>query len=215
MASNLLAAIFDYGGVMAKSPIGRVHMLAREFSTDPELLMSLLLGENSDYLNPWFEAECGRQPLDKIFEEGMQKICEPFGITFRLDVFLPWVAEATNQADEEMSETVRWLKSKDIPVALLTNSVPEFRTVIEETIPIHDLFNVVIDSSEVGYRKPDQKIYEITAGRLGVQPSACLMVDDLQHNVLGARQTGMTAIHFKDSFEVKKEIFDLFKSFKK
>tara|TARA_X000001036_G_scaffold124073_1_gene117602 strand:+ start:2089 stop:2730 length:642 start_codon:yes stop_codon:yes gene_type:complete len=212
VASNLLAAIFDYGGVMAKSPIGRVHMLARELNTDPELVISLLLGESSDYLNPWFEAECGRQPLDQVFEEKMQKICDPFGITFRLDIFLPWVTEAINYADEEMSETVRWLKSKDIPVALLTNSVPEFRSVIEKTIPIHDLFNVIVDSSEVGYRKPDRKIYEITAGRLGVQESACLMVDDLEHNVFGARQTGMTAIHFKDSFKVKKKIFDLFNS---
>ena len=193
---------------MAKSPIGRVHMLARELNTDPELVISLLLGESSDYLNPWFEAECGRQPLDQVFEEKMQKICDPFGITFRLDIFLPWVTEAINYADEEMSETVRWLKSKDIPVALLTNSVPEFRSVIEKTIPIHDLFNVIVDSSEVGYRKPDRKIYEITAGRLGVQESACLMVDDLEHNVFGARQTGMTAIHFKDSFKVKKKIFD-------
>ena len=197
---------------MAKSPIGRVHMLARELNADPELVTSLLLGESSDYLNPWFEAECGRQPLDQVFEEKMQKICDPFGITFRLDIFLPWVTEAINYADEEMSETVRWLKSKDIPVALLTNSVPEFRSVIEETIPIHDLFNVIVDSSEVGYRKPDRKIYEIAAGRLGVQESACLMVDDLEHNVFGARQTGMTAIHFKDSFKVKKKIFDLFNS---
>ena len=197
---------------MAKSPIGRVHMLARELNTDPELVISLLLGESSDYLNPWFEAECGRQPLDQVFEEKMQKICDPFGITFRLDIFLPWVTEAINYADEEMSETVRWLKSKDIPVALLTNSVPEFRSVIEKTIPIHDLFNVIVDSSEVGYRKPDRKIYEITAGRLGVQESACLMVDDLEHTVFGARQTGMTAIHFKDSFKVKKKIFDLFNS---
>ena len=176
------------------------------------MVISLLLGESSDYLNPWFEAECGRQPLDQVFEEKMQKICDPFGITFRLDIFLPWVTEAINYADEEMSETVRWLKSKDIPVALLTNSVPEFRSVIEKTIPIHDLFNVIVDSSEVGYRKPDRKIYEITAGRLGVQESACLMVDDLEHNVFGARQTGMTAIHFKDSFKVKKKIFDLFNS---
>ena len=197
---------------MAKSPIGRVHMLARELNTDPELVISLLLGESSDYLNPWFEAECGRQPLDQVFEEKMQKICDPFGITFRLDIFLPWVTEAINYADEEMSETVRWLKSKDIPVALLTNSVPEFRSVIEKTIPIHDLFNVIVDSSEVGYRKPDRKIYEITAGRLGVQESACLMVDDLEHNVFGARQTGMPAIHFEASFKVKKKIFDLFNS---
>ena len=56
------AAIFDYGGVMAKSPLGRIEMLATQFKADKETIIQLILGENADFDNPWFEAECGRQP---------------------------------------------------------------------------------------------------------------------------------------------------------
>ena len=204
------AAIFDYGGVMAKSPIGRVHMLANEFDAEPNLLISLILGENKDYINPWFEAECGRQPLDDAFAIQMQKILDPHGITFDLDIFLPWVADAQNEADEIMDDAVKWLRAKGIPVALLTNAVPEFRPVIEETIRVDELFDVVIDSSKVGLRKPDPKIYELTAHQLGVSTKSCLMIDDLIHNVAGAERTGMKAIHFQNSQAALWEIKDLF-----
>jgi epoxide hydrolase-like predicted phosphatase len=207
---SLEAAIFDYGGVMAKSPIGRVHMLAEEFNAEPNLLMSLILGGNESYGNPWFEAECGRQPLDSTFAREMQKILDPYGITFDLGIFLPWVAEAQNEPDELMDEAVKWLKKKGIPVALLTNAVPEFRPVIEKTVPIYELFDVIVDSSEVGFRKPDCRIYELTAQRLGVPTESCLMVDDLLHNVTGAEKTGMTGIHFKNAQNVLREIQDRF-----
>ena len=196
---------------MAKSPVGRVHMLANDFKAEPDLLISLILGESDDYINPWFEAECGRQPLNDVFALKMQKILDPHGITFDIDIFLPWVAEAVNEADELMDEAVKWLKEKGIPVALLTNAVPEFRPVIEETIPIYELFDVIVDSSEVGLRKPARQIYELTAQRLGVRPQSCLMVDDLIHNVAGAETAGMTGIHFCDSKTAVYEIKNLFK----
>ncbi len=207
---TLEAAIFDYGGVMALSPVGRVHMLADKFGANPDLLMRLILGESDDYVNPWFEAECGRQPLDAVFAEEMQKILDPYSISFDLTVFLPWVAEAKNEPDLIMDATVRWLKEKKIPVALLTNAVPEFRSVIEQTVPIYELFDVIVDSSEVGYRKPNPEIYQLTADRLGVSAGKCLMVDDLEHNVSGAERIGMTGLLFEDATQTSLEIRKLF-----
>ena len=51
---------------MAKSPLGRVEMLADHFGAGKEMIMGLILGQNSADDNPWFDAECGRQPLMKI-----------------------------------------------------------------------------------------------------------------------------------------------------
>ena len=185
-------------------------MLADKFGANPDLLMRLILGESDDYVNPWFEAECGRQPLDAVFAEEMQKILDPYSISFDLTVFLPWVAEAKNEPDLIMDATVRWLKEKKIPVALLTNAVPEFRSVIEQTVPIYELFDVIVDSSEVGYRKPNPEIYQLTADRLGVSAGKCLMVDDLEHNVSGAERIGMTGLLFEDATQTSLEIRKLF-----
>ena len=47
---------------MAKSPLGRVEMLADHFGAGKEMIMGLILGQNSADDNPWFDAECGHQP---------------------------------------------------------------------------------------------------------------------------------------------------------
>jgi len=53
----------------------------------------------------------------------------------------------------------------------------------------------VIDSSEVGCRKPEPAIYELTTKRLGVEPGRILYLDDFLANVVGARTAGWDAIH--------------------
>ena len=60
-----------------------------------------------------------------------------------------------------------------------------------------DMFDVVVISGEVGLRKPEPEIYELTCDRLGLQPTECVFVDDIPDNVEGARAVGITAIqHF-------------------
>ena len=119
---------------MAKSPLGRIEMLATQFRSDKKALTQLILGENADFDNPWFEAECGRQPLDEIFAEKMQKIFNQHDLVFNLEVFRSWVIDAVNEPDPIMEELVLELKELEIKVALLTNSVPEFWPVIENRI---------------------------------------------------------------------------------
>ena len=56
------------------------------------------------------------------------------------------------------------------------------------------LFEVVIESSKVGVRKPDPAIYRMMCEALDVSPAACLYLDDLGINCKGAAEVGMTAI---------------------
>ena len=56
------------------------------------------------------------------------------------------------------------------------------------------LFDVVIESSKVGVRKPDPEIYRMMCEALKVRPEDCLYLDDLGINCKGAAQIGMTAI---------------------
>tara|TARA_Y100001970_G_scaffold163653_1_gene199996 strand:+ start:2234 stop:2878 length:645 start_codon:yes stop_codon:yes gene_type:complete len=204
------AAIFDYGGVMAKSPLGRIEMLATQFRSDKKALTQLILGENADFDNPWFEAECGRQPLDEIFAEKMQKIFNQHDLVFNLEVFRSWVIDAVNEPDPIMEELVLELKELEIKVALLTNSVPEFWPVIENTIET-GLFDCIIDSSVVGFRKPDKRIYELASKGLSVQTSSCIMIDDLAHNIEGAQNAGMQGVLFTTPEETKLSVLRYFR----
>jgi len=212
MAQNLHGAIFDYGGVMSYSPLWRTQLLAEEMGVPADVFSKIIFfGESDDSsVNPWHEAECGRQPLDDEFAQLMQKRLTPYGATFDLAVFIRWVSEAINEPDPVMVQTVKELRETGVPVALLTNAVREFRTVIESTLPIYELFDVIVDSSEVGLRKPDSRIYELTASRLNLVPAECLMVDDLVDNVNGANDIGMTGLLFSDSEKTALEIRNLF-----
>ena len=59
-------------------------------------------------------------------------------------------------------------------------------------------FDAVIESSKVGLRKPDPKIYLMMCDLLAVRPGACVYLDDLGINCKGAASTGMTAIKVWD-----------------
>ena len=195
---------------MAKSPLGRVEMLADHFGARKEMIMGLILGQNSADDNPWFDAECGHQPLNEDFGQRMQKIFNNHNLTFDLSYFRAWVADAVNEPDLGMERVVNQLKEDGIKVGLLTNSVPEFWPVIERTINTK-LFDCIVDSSQVGVRKPDERIYELTARKLGMSTSSCVMIDDLHHNVKGAEKTGMAGILFTSSKETEEAIKNYFR----
>jgi putative hydrolase of the HAD superfamily len=212
MVQKLGGAIFDYGGVMSYSPLWRSQILAEEMGVPADVFSKIIFfGESCDgSVNPWHEAECGRQPLNDEFARLMQKRLIPHGATFDLDVFIRWVSEAINEPDPVMVQAVKELREIGVPVALLTNAVREFRQVIETTLPVYELFDVIVDSSEVGLRKPDPLIYELTASRLNLAPVDCLMVDDLVANVDGANNVGMTGLLFSDSDKTAIEIRNYF-----
>lgn len=62
---------------------------------------------------------------------------------------------------------------------------------------LHELFDAVVLSSNEGVTKPDAEIYRRTAERLGVQPEACIMIDDRIENCHGAEAVGMHSILYE------------------
>jgi FMN phosphatase YigB (HAD superfamily) len=63
---------------------------------------------------------------------------------------------------------------------------------------IADLFDAVVLSGQVGFGKPDVRIYLLTAERLGLTPEECVFVDDMVSNVRGAVRAGMVGVHHRD-----------------
>jgi putative hydrolase of the HAD superfamily len=82
---------------------------------------------------------------------------------------------------------------------MLTNN---FVRAEEEAEPrlhtLFDLFDVVIESSRAGVRKPDPRFYEMACNELGIEPSEAVFLDDLGVNLKPARAMGMTTIKVED-----------------
>jgi putative hydrolase of the HAD superfamily len=105
---------------------------------------------------------------------------------------------------------VDWLRrARDehgLRLALLTNNVREWEPRWRAMLPVDELFEVVVDSSRVGLRKPDPRIYELTLERLGLPAQACLFVDDVEHNIDAARTVGLRAVWFRDTEQAIAEL---------
>ncbi len=63
-----------------------------------------------------------------------------------------------------------------------------------ELAAVFDQFDHLIESSKLGIRKPDPRIYALMCEALDVEPSACVYLDDLGINLKPARDMGMATI---------------------
>ena len=61
-----------------------------------------------------------------------------------------------------------------------------------------ELFDAWVISSEVGMRKPEERIFLLAAGKLGLPPQQCVFIDDIQANVDAATALGMAGVLHRD-----------------
>lgn len=71
------------------------------------------------------------------------------------------------------------------------------------------LFNTVVASGDEGCVKPQPELYEIAATRLGVEPSECIFIDDVELYCEGARAVGMRALHFQTTRQCVEDLKNL------
>lgn len=90
-------------------------------------------------------------------------------------------------------------------LGLLSNAGENWLTEIF-TVEQLALFDETLLSFEVGFTKPDPRIYRDMAQRLAVSPEQCLMIDDQKHYCDGATQVGMQAVCYVNLAVLRTEI---------
>ncbi|MDP3047029.1 MAG: HAD family hydrolase, partial [Chloroflexota bacterium] len=85
-----------------------------------------------------------------------------------------------------------WLQGK-CRLALLSNAPPSLRTLLDQ-LELARYFDQMVISGEVDVRKPDPGIYRLALASLGVRAEESLFVDDLEENLVVARQMGMRCL---------------------
>ena len=80
------------------------------------------------------------------------------------------------------------------PLGLVSNFYGNLATVCDD-LGIRPLFRVIVDSEQVGWRKPDPRIFRHALDELGVKPADATFVgDSLARDMAGARGIGMAHI---------------------
>ena len=187
------AVIFDFGGVFIDSPFTALVAAATERELDPEQMLGVIFGPyDLDTDHPWHRLERGEitvfEARDRIVEDSRATIGR------EVDPFELLAALSGSEIRHEMVEFCRSLRADGLRTGLLTNNATEFEEFWRPQLPLDELFDDVVDSSEEGLRKPDARIDHLALERLGVEAADALFVDDAPGNVAGAERVGIRSV---------------------
>jgi len=200
----ITAVLFDFAGVLTSSPWGA--MTAAGGGN-----LELLIGpyeEDTDH--PWHQVERGELAIAD-WAVAVTDLGRAQGIEVDFAPLQAMLGEMT--LHEPIIERVRTLRTEGYRLGLVTNNVREGSATWRAMVPVDELFDVVVDSSEVGMRKPNPAIFRHTLELLGgVPPDQAIFLDDTQSNVDGARRAGLQAILVDDPDEAVADLDAILKT---
>jgi epoxide hydrolase-like predicted phosphatase len=187
------AVLFDYGGVLTEPVQGMFAAIAADCGAETAELVALLVGGYEDGDHPWHQVERGELSFADLCRWGAE---EGNRRGWRLDLTQMLEHMAAFEFRLAVLERIVDLRRRGYFTALVTNNAREFGAIWKEQLDYDDLFDTVIDSSEVGLRKPDPRIYRLTLERLGgLAPEEAVLLDDFEVNLAAARAIGMHGVY--------------------
>jgi putative hydrolase of the HAD superfamily len=203
-ASMYEAVIWDFGGVFTASPFEAFASYERENDLPANIIRRInALNHLSNAWARFERAELSIEEFDKAFAEE----------ALALGHYIPGkdvIALLAGEFRPEMAEALRRVKQR-YKTGCITNNVPSVQASAESSSAFYKheviaLFDHVIESSKVGIRKPDPRIYEMMCEALDVQASACIYLDDLGVNLKPARAMGMHTIKVESAEQAIAEL---------
>jgi putative hydrolase of the HAD superfamily len=193
------AILFDFGGVITTSPFEAFNRYEAQKGLPKDFLRSVNARNGNS--NAWARmerAEIGPDEFDQAFAE------ESAALGHRVpgaDVMSLLAGDIRPRMVQALHTCAARFK-----IGCLTNNMPvgfgpgmaRAPDKARAVRAVMDLFAVVIESSKVGLRKPDPRIYQLACERLGVAPNAVVYLDDLGINLKPAKDLGMTTIKVGD-----------------
>ena len=198
-ANTPLAVLWDFGGVILSSPFEAFRRYEKEAGL-PEDFIRGLNARNPD-INAWAKMERSEVSLEEfvaLFE------AEALAQGHKLDGWRVLQA-LSGDIRPQMVEALRRCRD-GFRTACITNNMKSgegpgmarSREKAQAVAEIMTLFEHVVESSKLGLRKPDPRIYRHACDLLGVQPQECVYLDDLGINLKPARALGMRTIKVGD-----------------
>lgn len=190
--------IFDFGGVFTVSPLTLIREEARRLGVDPTVLMDVCIGSYSEQTDhPWQRVERGEIALDDFVAWTKLETKHRLGV--EVDPLTVMETLRRTPVRESMVQLVADLRQVGVVTALLTNNARELRPFWSGLADWDDMFDAIVDSSEVGMRKPAPEAFHLALARCSQScPERALMIDDFVENLAGARAVGMNAVHVEE-----------------
>ena len=207
-ADGIETVLYDFGGVFTTSPFDEVERAGEEQKLPAGRLLEIVFGPyHDDTDHPWHRLERGEISLlearDGIIELGRREgiDSDPLQLLARMS--------QDGGVRETIVQRALEIRRRGFSTALVTNNVAEFRDRWKTMIPTEEMFDVIVDSSEVGLRKPNPAIYELALAKLGGSaPKSALFLDDHPNNVRAAERIGIRGLLVTPDLDPTHQVLD-------
>jgi putative hydrolase of the HAD superfamily len=197
------AVVFDIGGVLEITPDLGVDRLweTRLGLTAGEILVRMR--------DVWRGGSIGTITLDDVHEALRDRLGldDQTLAQYMADVW----REYLGTANTELIEYGRRLRPR-YRTGIVSNSFVGAREREQAAYGFEDLVEEIVYSHEVGFSKPDPRIYALICTRLNVPPEEMVFVDDSDVCVAGARDAGIHAVRYQSNAQAIAEIEKLLTS---
>jgi putative hydrolase of the HAD superfamily len=191
--------IFDLGGVILDSPLHAIARFERERGIEPGFVNRVVVSAGQG--GAWARLERGELSMEDFFG-AFEGDCAAAGRQLSARALMECIGEAA-EPRPRMLEAVRRIRCGGLRAAALTNNWVGEEMAADVLKPLFDAF---VESSVVGLRKPDPRIYRHTCDAIGVEPSEAIFLDDIGQNLKAARALGMTTIKVDDPDDALREL---------
>jgi epoxide hydrolase-like predicted phosphatase len=196
---TIQAVVFDIGGVLEITPeMGMIEKWEQRLNLKPGELDEWLI--NSGWVRDGSLGRRSEEELHKTLGEITGMDSAQLG-AFMQDLW----EEYLGQLNFEMAAYFSSLRPR-YKTALLSNSFVGARSKERERYHFDEITDLIIYSHEEGIAKPGRRTFELTCERLGVQPEGVIFLDDIERNIIAAREFGMHAILFQDTSQAIADI---------
>lgn len=188
------AVLWDFGGVILSSPFDAFARYEAERKLPADFLRSVN-ATNPDH-NAWAQLERGTIDLEGFYGLFAK---EALALGHAVDA-KEVLALIEGEVRPKMVAALRTVGTR-YKTACLTNNIRRAGPSAERSTAIAEimaLFDIVVESSLVGVRKPDPKFYQFACQSLNVAPEEAVFLDDLGINLKPARAMGMRTIKVID-----------------
>ncbi len=189
------AVLWDFGGVITSSPFESFNRFEAANNLPTDVIRSIN-ATNPD-TNAWAQLESSAVSVDE-FDGLFAAEAAALGHDIRGKQVLELLAGSLRP---EMVAALKTIK-QTLSIGCITNNVKSGEGAgmarseqrAREFEEVMNLFDIVIESSKVGMRKPNPEIYLMACREMGIEPGDAVYLDDLGVNLKPARELGMTTI---------------------
>ena len=205
--SEIKALVIDFGGVLTGPLQSGMVRFAAEHEIELQDLVRVSLkaysGEDDELVQGF---ETGHVSEDEFCREFARRLKDETGVEIESQGIVDRIFGTLELAEEMMAAVVK-IRQAGFKTALCSNS---WGLGIYPFDRFPEMFDVVVISGEVGMRKPNRDIFELTLEKLGLPGEACVFVDDHPGHLKGATEVGMQTVLHRDPEQSLGELEALF-----